>query len=376
MKITTQRTVLWLVNFSLLIGLLGFVFLMAQRSGKQRTKERDKYVKQVDEAVKTVKLKRVNSSAGESDQAWARFRTFLDKKAFVFEGYIPPKPPVDKGSGPRQKAKAPDLSSLIEVHMILAPQGIGAGNDVNSRGGAFVKITSLPKKENSKFYYRIGDVIGIGQEERPDEDPKLKRWGPCRLVGVTSDGIICGWNKERDEAKVKILLRPEPKDVWVEGRGIALGGPGVQTGKNKGGKKMVDLVNRDFVKSRETGGKTVVEWTPAGIDALLDKDTENLFDKIQVKELKSKKGSGLQISAIPARLRQLGLQAGDVVISMDGRPVKNKASATNYVRSTYKRKSKYDVVVLRNGKERSIQVDVPRRLQDARNVGRGVKFGN
>ena len=375
MKITTQRQLLWIVNFALVLSLLGFVFLMQKNGGRARTRGIKKYHRALEKAVKSVKPPKTQGGTVKPGQN--KLKTFLDKK-FAFEGYIPPKV-VKPGPSTTTKPKAPPLDSLIEVHMLLAPRELGdAGSGPQDvvNGGAFIKIKSVKADQFSTYWYRIGETIGAGHSARADKDATLEKWGPCVLQEVTTQGIVCSWNKEKDEAVVKIELHPDPDKVWIEGtvngKEVKYGGPG-SINNLKPGKGVVTPVGVGvalFKPGKSKGGVQIVELTDEGLK-LFNKDGEGekLLEKIGTKETKG----GLTVTAIPRQLREFGLREGDVVIRVDNVPVKNKSTVTNYVRKSYKTRSSYGVTVLRDGRQRTISVRVPKNKKNINT--RGVTFG-
>ncbi len=373
MKITTQRQILWIVNFSLVLGLLGFVFLMQRNGSKARNRRLIKYVERVEAALSKVKLKKV---VGETTKK-TKLRTFLSKD-FHFEGYIPPvvRTPTDRGT---RKPQAPALDSLIEVGMVLASwdsdeEVVSAkGANALERAGAFVTIKSLGSTAFSTYWYEVGETIGVGSAFRADNDPTLEKWGPCVLLEVTKDGIVCSWNKEKDKATVAMAIRSNPENAWVEGFGVKIGGPETINNRKVGVGVMTPAgVGLAIFKPGKTRrGGNIVELTKEGISLFDRGDGEKLLSEIGTKSTKG----GLQVTSIPKRLREFGLQEGDVVIRVDNMPVKNKATVTNYVRKNYKRKKQFQVTVLRNGRQKMFGVRVPKKTSGLGNAGRGIKFG-
>ncbi|MCB9833241.1 MAG: PDZ domain-containing protein [Planctomycetes bacterium] len=370
MKITTQRSLLWTLNFVIVFALIGCVLLMVTKSGPKRRADEESYRRQIEETIDGVTVRR--SADANSEQPWARFKTALDKE-FHFEGYVKP-PEVEKPTVGPKVENAPPLAGLITVTVVLAPTGEGGPATV-TRGGAGIKINS--KKPNQKddgiYFYEVGDVLGIGQEFRDDKDPQLEKWGPCRLLEVRPDAIICSWNKDQDQAEVKVsLAAPVEGEIWVQGPGnTVIGSEAVLHGKEeiKGG-GVVD--SGKLTKSTQVADKTLVTWTQEGLEALGD-EGEKLLDQVEVESAQG--GDGLKIKSLPSRLSEFGIREGDVIVQIDSQPVKNKESAVNYVRKTYRSKSHYNVTVLRDGRTRQIQVDVPKKLSDAKNVGGNVRFG-
>lgn len=346
---------------------------MQKNGGKARTKDLKEYVRRVESKLKAVKPPKMDSD-GTGRSKTDKLKTFLSK-SFTFEGYIKPKVENVGTGGPAAKAKAPALSTLVEVHMVLAPEG-GESTGVSSgpsSAGAFVQIKSVKADQFSTYWYRVGETIGEGQDHRADIDPMLKKWGPCVLLRVTDDGIVCSWNKEEDEGIVQIQREAEPTNAWVEGPGVKVGGPGVinKTQIPKGVITPASLGISLFRPGKTRKGDSIIELTKEGLDLFDRGEGEKLLGEIGTK----KSSAGLEVTSIPKRFQEFGLQPGDVVIKVDNTSVKNKATVTNYVRKNYRKKNNFSVTVLRNGKQKMFNVKVPKKTSGLGNAGRGVKFG-
>ncbi len=351
---------------------------MQKNGGKARSKGLRSYVKKVESVLRGVKLP---SKTKTLEGARNKLKTFLAKD-FSFEGYIPPKKPANI-KDPSKKAKAPDLSNLIEVDVVLAAKT--SGNDSKKpnsgpsmvRAGAFIKIKSVKDKTFSTYWYQVGETIGAGHSFRGDADPVLKKWGPCVLLDVTPEGIVCAWNKEADKVNVDIQLHPDPENVDIHGtlangQKVKLGGPG-KINKLKGTVGVVTPASVGvsyFRPGRDKNGDSVVEFTSEGWKQLNDSGGEKLLSELGTKKVKG----GVEVTSIPRQLQEFGLQPGDVVIRVDNQKVTSKASVTNYVRKNRGKKS-FGVTVLRGGVPRTFTVRVPKNTQGLNTNTNGIRFG-
>ncbi len=371
MKITTQRSLLWTVNFVIVFALIGCVLLMANKGAPFRRKDNAQYARKIEDALD---LTVARGGSNDALQSWARFKTPLDRN-FHFEGYVKPIEPERPTEGPKVE-NAPKLETLIAVHMVLAPIEDN-GPAEGGYGAASIKVLSAKKRPGSQGdgidTYVVGDVIGIGQDYRDDKDPILEKWGPCRLLEVKNSAVVCSWNKGKDTVEIGIDLSPPSGTEVLVKRGDEnlFGSEAALRGKEEtdGG---VFLGTDKLTRTSQSGETTLVSWTEDGFRAL-ENEGEKLLDQVEVESARG--GDGLKITSLPSRLSEFGIQAGDVIIEIDSQPVKNKESAINYVRKTYKKKSYYNVTVLRDGRTRNIQVDVPRKLSDAQRSTRNIRFG-
>ncbi|HGY92804.1 MAG TPA: PDZ domain-containing protein [Planctomycetes bacterium] len=373
MKLSTQRLLVWTANFALLAGLGVFVWLMYQNSGPARRAEKKKVFRQL--------IQRLNDETRpkrgdrEGPRPAALLKTVFDPN-FHYEGYIPPKKPVEAPTDPGEET-SPKLDTLIDVAMLLAPSSGGVGSD--DVVGALVKIKSKPTTKNL-FWYGIGDVIGITKnDDRDDEDPVLKKWKGARVVDVKPEGIVCEWaDQGRVEIRIPIMEEPEGLEMTMSD-GTVRGRLGVKGGARSGGAPALDGDVSDasgpiFKSVREQRNLTMVQLTPGGL-ATINAEGERLLDNVKFEKVDGPKGKkALKVSNIPARLQGAGLKDGDVVIRVDSQAVDSKEALVNYVKRTYRSKSNYAVTVLRNGQTRIIRVSVPRNARGLRTPN--VRFGS
>ena len=138
MKITSQRSLLWLGNFTI-VGCIFFVlFLMSQNSRRKvddRQRERTARLEAALGDVRPEVRERVKPGDGQ------RLPFVLDPNMH-WAGYIPPVKPKPVDTEP-EKEKAPELGTLIEPVIIAAfDQGVRGPALGIAEGSTHIKIKS------------------------------------------------------------------------------------------------------------------------------------------------------------------------------------------------------------------------------------------
>ncbi|MCA9319231.1 MAG: hypothetical protein KDB53_00785, partial [Planctomycetes bacterium] len=239
MKITTQRSIIWLANFALVGGLLVFVWLMSQNSPSRRSQRMKSVIDDLDTRLRAEHgpPPRTGTQAGG-----AMVKTIFDPN-FHYAGYVPPPEPVPVAVTPAGVEKAPPLDTLISVSLISAPGSsvITSDSPVGSDDviGALVVVKSKPQDKNVRWY-RVGDVIGITKDPTnkiDDEDPTMKKWNGAQILEIRDDRIVCQWSDQT----VDVVIGQSPSltgmtikmsDGSVVG---SLGGSGGPTNANRAG---------------------------------------------------------------------------------------------------------------------------------------------
>ena len=378
MKITTQRSSLWLLNFALLFCLLGFVFLMYKFSPAQRAKERRSQVEKLETKLSNEKPKppMVIDPNGSGPRVAAVFNPKLH-----YAGYVAP-PVKKKIKVPTGPQKAPALDSLIEVNMVIAPNRAEKGGPSPESAGASIRIKSKPVNSNV-FWYREGDKIGISQmstvvddgitvDDVPDDiDPTLKRFGGAEILRILPDGLICKW-ADHGEVKVTIGLRDEPAGMLIAGKKIRIGSLKGGAGAKASPTTAIAVID----KANSRGNRTQVTITRDGFDYINSQGGKLMEGMSFEKSTNPRtKKPALQVKSIPRNLQNLGLQDGDIIIKIDATQVTSKESIVRYVRRTYQNRPFYNVTIIRDGRQRQLRVSVPKNSRAASGLPGGVRFG-
>lgn len=356
MKITTQRTTLWIANLAVFAAMFGLILVIWKNDKNARAQVARDATDDLRSQLKKVKPVRRSGDQGRKDVLDVVMKG-------GFSGYIPPKKvdPIIKKTGP---AVAPELSSLLKVTMVLAPERDSKGNLTNQEShGALVSLTSLASQRGT-FQYREGETIGV--TEGYDLEPTLKKFGGAVVKRVTIDGITCLWAKKSVTVSI---------NGHGEAHGISLRGGGLNKGiiaADAGTGATVPINTASLGTFRKGAGRSAVDYmtfSKDGMDAL-DQRGQAILDGVAFETTKGpNKTDALKIKTIPSQLSQYGLRPGDVIVRIDSQAVTSKESIVQYVKRTYRRKRSYRVVYLRNGAQRQLNVSVPQNLNQARRLG-------
>ncbi|MEE9392426.1 MAG: PDZ domain-containing protein [Planctomycetota bacterium] len=374
MKITTQRTLLWLGNFMVAASLILLVVLFAKSASRKAiAKSRRATLVEVNEGLDAIES--LGDQDGGPGKTGARLKV-VKKADFYYMGYVAPEI-VDTTKGkPKPPAKAPALDTLISLTYLVAPIRDNSGPfEIIDLGKAAVKIKNIAGNVHT-FPYQEGDIIGTGEGDFSDEDAALKEHGGAKILKIDGDGIVCLWAKE--EVRVDILRRDDPQGLNIQGTDGKFVVGGKDSGKGgKSGSKPEGAIASNvklFELKKSRGVQDVVALTKDGWDTL-NKDGDRILDGVTFEKAKDNKGkNALKVSKIPSQLKGYGLQDGDIITRIDGKAVTSKETIARHVRKTYKNKSSYRVTILRNGRQRYINVSVPRTLRGKANLRK--RFGN
>jgi hypothetical protein len=383
MKITTQRTLIWVLNFALVGVILVVLGLRIQNQPVRQSPERKKQLKTLDAEVTKALQKHRNKAAGDETLGRERLTSVA---ANTFSGHIEQIKPVATAQKTEDAGAAPDLATLIEVMVTLAPQHTSGGPHVEETASAMIKIKS--KADLGALFYREGETIGInndplsGNRPRDDEDPKLKQFGGAKIVRIERDGIVCEWAKKEVAVKLPsvdeitgMVVTNSSKQVVYGSRSAAGGGPagaGVAA-------EAQDLGT--FTAGTDANPNDTFNISEAGMKTLTDRG-DQLIEQISFEttevgsgdEGDKTAGQGIRIRSLPRELSDRGLRDGDVIVRIDMTAVSSKESIVNYVRQTYRQKQQYTVTVLRDGAQRILTVNVPRTFRELRDARK--KFVN
>ena len=359
MKINSQRSLLWLGNFAVVAGVFFLLYHMWQNSPRKINTRQRQWYKSVQKDLRNAKIPDVKRAASDNGPVLGYV---LDNRKWHWAGYVePPKPKPDEPvvTGPE---KAPDLSTLLEVMLVAAPENEGG----NPFGGALVKVGS-----KGPFFYKPGEKIGLGAyttEKGDDTDPKLTKFKGAQLIRVRQSGIVCLWA----EKEVEVAL----SRADVAG-GIQMVGPnGQMFGSLEGGETTAAAVDLSKVRigtTRKTGRGEILTISPDGLEAF-QTGGGGIFEQISFEKAATPTNrNAVKVKNLPAELKNYGVNQGDVIVKIDGKAVSSKESIASHVRSTYKNKRQYQVTVMRGGAERTLTVNVPRTLSGQRDAAR--RFG-
>lgn len=364
MKITTQRMLLWLGNFVLAAGLIGLVIVFDKTaSPKARNKMVKTTLKDFKDSLRGVKAQRGSSATAEA--TGSKIDAVFDKD-FHYMGYVAPPPPVDPVKPVTRAARAPDLSGLVEVIFLIAPDRASMASGpsfIDDTGKAVIKLKELNGAQTI-FTYAEGDIIGIGERaDRPDTEPgKFVKWGGARIVRIEPDQLVCKWQKTDGKEGADQVVSMVSRDVASIGPDGKLNLGEAGSGAASSGKSGPTVASAEgpMFKVEDKGIRTNATLTKAGWQQLNQRGSE-IMDGISFEKGKDLNGrDALKVKSMPAPLREYGLRDGDVIVRIDSVFTTSKESIARYVKKTYRTKSSYNVQVLREGKMRILRVNVPR----------------
>lgn len=363
MKITSQRSLFWAVNFALLGCLVGLMVLIVfSYMGNQRKGRMNLELKSLEQGLK--KVRKPNRDRSKDDKRMV-LKTVLSAPLC---GYIPPKKvePV-KANATRQAA--PDLNTLLEIVFIASPNRLEAAKGAKGGPASYLDHTGVQLKIKSLstiFYYREGQSAGLGEMDGDDTDKTLKQHGGAKILRIEESHILCEWAKK--EVELRIGEHGAPTKIVVAGGGISYG-----TISSEGATRVPGMptASLGILATDPKGLKDTLQLTKDGLAAFESGGGERMLDGISFKTSDTERGKALQIKTIPPQLGNYGLQPGDVIIKVDNRGVTSKESIVKYVRQTYRARSGYNIIYLRDGRQRSLYVRVPRNAASGGRLLRG-----
>lgn len=397
MKITTQRSLIWLGNLLLALVMMGIIVLMVVQKRQKFALQLQERMKPLEERLKKVLPPTSGASGGPNEG-----EVIATVLANSFAGYIPPVKPPDAPKGPSLEEKAPDLNGLIEVAFVIAGGAEwtgGPNGDVTA--GAMVRVKSKAGPDQTALFYRVGETIGINETDRTgsprkDEDPQLKKFGGARIARVESDGIVCEWGgKEKKEVTISIVTNQGKFNgmllTSLDGK-TTLGSISGSGGAAAPTTSEADL-GTFTAGNGDASSPDKFEISEGGLKSLVDSG-DKIIDGVTFEQVEigggaavaadngeaGKEGApaqpaqpsqiGLKVRSLPRELVDRGLREGDVITRIDDRNVSSKESIIIYVKGTYRSKQAYTVHFLRDGNPRIVQVAVPKTSKEAQGAGR------
>ncbi|GEM_PF-2662321 len=239
----------------------------------------------------------------------------------------------DLPAGPRDSVPNPDLGGGLAIYQDLRigdslykPYDLVRFEGVTKDG--LGTIFSRPDPEGKGR--RIRETLHLGQFSISDES-----------FGDLPEGFGAGGSSGS--------ASPSPKAR----RGGKWKDPGEVTKRLEGNVWMVSRKDRDRFQDRydevlrETGAEDFVDWW---------RDPKNPGRRIKV--------TGISFRKVPERLRSFGVKAGDILIEVNGTPVKGKSSAIRTGREQWRRGVRtFELTFLSNGRRvvRTFQAPPDRR---------------
>lgn len=380
MKITTQRTLLWTANFAVAAGLILLVIYFAKSASKQAIATERRAVRQeVDAEIRGVRPIRPGGDDDTGAEATDRLQAPF-KPDFHYMGYVPPPPAPDKPADVAAP-KAPALSGLIEIVMLVAPardRGENGPIVADEFGKVTLKLKTLPANQNV-FVYTEGALIGTGAEGAKDAEATLKRHGGAKLVRIESDAIVAEWAGET--VRVDLVGPADAHQLSIvdaDGNAIIGSKDGVSASAAAApaAAPVAAAGEVALFETKDTAAGSELTLTKDGWDRFSN-EGENLLEGVEFEKTKDPrtKRDALKIGKIPAGLSRYGIQDGDIILSIDGKQVTSKETIVRHVRGTMRTRSSYNVVLLRDGNKRHVNVNVPKDLNRASTQLPNVQFG-
>lgn len=397
MKITTQRSLIWMGNLLLALVMMGIIVLMVVQKRQKFALQLQERMKPLEDRLKKVVPPSSGTAGGANDG-----EVIATVLANSFAGYIPPVKPQVQTPTSQMTEQAPDLNGLIEVAFVIAggaEWGSGPNGDVTA--GAMVRVKSKAGPEQTALFYRVGESIGINETDRTgtvrkDEDPQLKKFGGARIVRVDSDGIVCEWGgKEKKEVTISIVTNQGKFNgmllTSLDGK-TTLGSISGSTGASTPATPEADL-GTFTAGNGDASSPDKFDISEGGLKSLVDSG-DKIIDGVTFEQVEigggpavaaettdgAKEGAaatpaqpsqiGLKVRSLPRELVDRGLREGDVITRIDDRNVSSKESIIIYVKGTYRSKQSYTVHFLRDGNPRIVQVAVPKTSKEAQGAGR------
>jgi PDZ domain len=382
MKITTQRSFLWLGNFVLAAGLIGLVVVFDKTaSPKARKVMGVNTMREFKDSLREVKAKKVDVAGPES--IGSKIDVVFERD-FHFSGYK--KPPEKSDPGPKVPVgppKPPKLQDLVEVIFLIAPRrdaAEGSNEFVDDTGKAVLKLKKLSGAQTI-FTYAEGDVIGVGdRDDRPDkESTDFTRWGGARILRIEPDRLVCRWVKyEEGDPEIVSIVSREVAGIGPDGE-LRLGAGTIGGGPGAAAAPTAAAADGPLFSVEDKGIRTTATLTKAGWQQINSRGNA-IMDGIAFEKGKDLNGrDALKVKSMPAQLREYGLRDGDVIVRIDSVYVTSKESIAGYVKKTYRQKTNYNLQVIRDGKMRIMRVNVPRdvkKIPNSRASNAGARTRN
>ena len=393
MKITTQRTFIWVANFALVGCMFTILAVMTKQTSRPTRNLQTKNVNDLAGAVKKILTSTRAAAASDGETVSEDIANILRN---AFEGYIPPPPPDSRPRESLDPAAAPPLESLVDIVFVMAPEPGAKGGGRDDSVGVLLKVKSKPPEQS--FFYRVGDTVGIDEidfrTDRPrgDADPKLQQFKGAKVSRL--DGIAVYFEWAGKESVVK-MFSGEPEGIVIKRNNssgeVLIGKSGGAAGAARPQANQDDGSDIGTFTAEANGVPDKFDISEKGLGFLTEKGDQIMegvtFENVELPAPvgedgqpvpNSAAGTGLKIRGLPSELQAKGLREGDVIIRVDDQNVSSKESIINYVKRTYRGKQQYIVTVLRDGAQRILTVNVPKTLKgqiDMRNRLQGTQGG-
>jgi hypothetical protein len=182
---------------------------------------------------------------------------------------------------------------------------------------------------------RIHQVLEVGDKLWPN-------YQDITFVRVQEDGMAVYFSRQRpgEEQPVEEKVFPDefglPQDILAE----LAKGPGAPVHSRPGPKPVKPVAQTDWVDVPETKAVRPGQWHISRADnEFLEQNFNSVFnEELGLRAYQSTSGNvrGIQLTHISPRLERFGVRAGDVLIELNGFPVKTKTEALKIGKQLYK----------------------------------------
>jgi len=327
MSVKGLRKILWVANTLLVLGIVAyalfFFILGGVRKQGVRTPEKLLTKRNLPEAAPDVKTDKV-----------LPFDTYSVIYQIVIDGEPPVvEKPIDPGAAAPEVPPIAEDYNLLWVAVSTSPLG---------------SYAHLEHKASKKIYaVQVGEFVEyVRTGTRVDGDWKL----------VAVSAIPSPWRADfiQDGSEEKVTIEQVREEPGELGTGpiakvkdiVANSGHGVGLVE----KQPRDRPTRELVEIRKNEFNVPPEeeawWGEYGEEEITDKVA---FEVHKVKG----KASGLMFKTIDkgSMMQRRGVKSGDILKSINGKPVKSRQGIINYLNKEGKGLKRYTVVIERNGKE-------------------------
>ncbi|MEN8152355.1 MAG: PDZ domain-containing protein [Planctomycetota bacterium] len=331
MHVKALRKFLWVANTLLVMGIVAYALFFFILGGAQRKGWRSGEViltkRNLPEAAPDVKMDKVMPRD-----------TFRICAELVIDGDLPPEI-VDTG-GPENVPVVPPLAQNYDLHWLMQPTEDVLG-----------AVASLFHKSTEKYVHvQVGEYVEFKRTGKHSA-------GDWKLVAVSAR---TPWTAEfvsggPDGEETRVTL-DQVRDKWGKfGEGppdgikeIPEGGEGPGVSKVK--KQPRERPTRELVETSEG-----VYDVPPEEEEWWGEYGEDEFEKKVALEVVKVDGKpqGLMFKSVEkdSMMERRGVRSGDILISINDKPVSSRQGVVNYVKGEGKGLSRYTVVIERNGKE-------------------------
>lgn len=341
LKVQTLRSLLWLGNLIALVGIiLVIVKMYLGATGKSKIFERIKN-KRIVEAMKVEPS--IKGRSTDNSRDWDLFESCWTLNV---TGKEPPKPVEVIDEAPEAPKLRP-IEEVIQVDMIVA-----MGDDIGYCG---VRYIAEAEDGGGAINQPVGRMGGGGAGGPPPDqsldlhsvgDELREPWNAApfegKVLAVTPDVVRFSWGGEEHELCPEKTEFLEPPEGGV--RKMSL------DGKSQDAEPDPDLPRGEAAK--ESRALNEHDWFIGSEERdRIIKDQEKLKKEFDLSFTFHKGQPLMTLTNVPAGslAAQRGFQKGDIIRSIDGKPVRNKNALVRHLNSSPDQ-SRYDVVLERNGK--------------------------